>query len=435
MEGGSRADIRGGGGRRGVSLPAFLATLVVLLLFLLVALEFVNRWTRIPAPAAPSPALRMTLDLAVRTLTRDLGAAASGRLPALEAIRPVADNTPAWRAFTGAVGQTTEIRGGTDQIGLRGILRTTQLVLEPSDRATGRPFSSPGKDAPGEILTRPASARVKVYEGGPGGSRGRGGGEASFAEAAAILRSRSLAGARKWFFVAGDPAGRYAVGRLVTFADRTAASKEGCPPAPDGCHLELTLDFTDPDAVRMNPQQSAEAPRHLGPLSWGGLFDDIVYFVARGPKGRPPDYYVVNDPLSLAFPRPFLAVAENVGSDRWDVARVADDIENLQAAWAVAGRGEPEEWRADRPEARPLLPSELSAPSAELRAVRIALVAKGSERTYTGNPQETLEEFFPFNAPRGDGNLAPLGWTPNPRTRVGFTRETRYLLVRARSSP
>ncbi|HUM02342.1 MAG TPA: hypothetical protein VL084_08650 [Thermoanaerobaculia bacterium] len=419
MDGDVGAGIRGGGERRGVSLPAFLATLVVLLLFLLVALEFVNRWTRIPAPEAPSPALRMTLDLAVRTLTRDLGAAASGRLPAIEAIRPVTDNTPAWRAFTGTVGQTTEIRGGTDQIGLRGILRTSPLLLEPSERTTGRP----------------AATRVKVYEGAPGGSRGRGGGESGFAEAAAILRSRSLAGARKRFFVAGDPAGGYAVARLVAFADRTAASKEGCPPAPDGCHLELTLDFTDPDAVRMNPREAAEASRGLGPLSWGGLFDDIVYFVARGPKGRPPDYFVVNDPLSLAYPRPFLAVAENVGGDRWDVARVADEIENLQAAWAVGRHGEPEEWRADRPEARPLLPSELSVPGLELRAVRIALVAKGTERTYTGNPAEALEPFLPFNAPRGDVSLAPLGWTPSPRTRVGFSRETRYLLVRARSSP
>lgn len=423
------AGIRGAGERRGVSLPAFLVTLGVLLLFLLVTLQFVNRWTRIPSSPVASPAVRSALDLAVRTLTRDLSAAASGRIPAAEAIRPVSDNTPVRRVFTGPVGQTSEIRGGTDQVGLRGVLRTPLLTLGPSDRATGRLFSSAEKGLPGEIQARPASVRVKVYDVEAGGSRGGRDGGRGFAEAAAVLRSRPLAGSRKRYFVAGDPSGHYAVARLVAFGDRTASSKEGCPPAPDACHIELTLDFTDPDAVTLNPRESADAPGRVGPLSWGGLFDDIVYFVAQGPKGRPPDYYVVNDPPSLAYPRPFLAVAENVGSDRWDVARVADDIENLQVAWAVS-LGGPEEWRADRPGARPLLPAELSTPGTELRAVRIALVAKGQERSTAGSADAALEEFLPFNAPRDEANSAPIGWGPNPQTRVGFARELRYLSIR-----
>jgi len=72
-----------GDGRRGVSTVGFLVTLAVLLLFLLVVLEFVNRWTRIAAPPAPGPAVRISLDLAVRTLSRDLGRAASGPFPAI----------------------------------------------------------------------------------------------------------------------------------------------------------------------------------------------------------------------------------------------------------------------------------------------------------------------------------------------------------------
>ena len=416
-------------------MPAFLATLLILLLFLLIALEFVNRWTRIPAPVAPSPSVRLTLDLAVRTLTRDLGAAASGRFPALVAIRPVSDNTPARRVFTGPVGQETEIRAGTDQLGLRGILRTPPLHLDRADRATGRLFSSPERGAPGELQVRPATARLKLYERSAGGPRRGGSGESGFAEVAAILRSRPLGGARKRYFVAGDEEGRFAVGRIVAFGERTASSKEGCSPAPDGCHIELTLDFSDPDSVRLNPAGSADAPGRVGTLSWGGLFDDLVYFVALGPKGRPPDFYVVNDPPSLTYPRPYLAVAENVGSDRWDVARIADDIENLQAAWAIAARGGTEEWKADRPDAGPFLPAESSTAGTELKAVRIALVAKGRERVYPAGPEEALEEFLPFNAPRSGGDLAPIGWGPNPKTRVGFARETRYLSIRPRAGP
>ncbi|HQR67440.1 MAG TPA: hypothetical protein PLB02_08610, partial [Thermoanaerobaculia bacterium] len=285
MEGGVRAGTRGAGGRRGVSLPAFLVTLAVLLVFLVVALEFVNRWTRIPAPPAPAPATRMALDLAVRTLTRDLGAAASGRLPAVEAIRPVRNNTPSGAAFTGPVGQTTEVRAGTDQIGLKGVLRTPPLLLETADRATGALFSSPGKASPGEFQARPAAARLKLYAGG--GAGGTKPGDPGVDGVAALLRARNQAGGRKKFFVAGDGSGGWAVGRIASVIDRTASSAEGCAPAPDGCHLELTLDLTDADAVRLNAREDAEARSRLGPLSWGGLFDELVFFVARGPKGGP----------------------------------------------------------------------------------------------------------------------------------------------------
>jgi hypothetical protein len=433
MEESVRAGTRRAGGGRGVSLPAFLVTLAVLLLFLLVALEFVNRWTRIPAPAAPAPATRMALDLAVRTLSRDLGAAAAGRLPAAEAIRPVRNNTPSGAAFTGPAGQTTEVRAGTDQIGLRGILRAPPLLLEKADRATGGLFSSPGKAAPGEFQARPASARLKLYA--DGGPRGTKPGDPDVDGVAALLRARNQAGGRKKFFVAGDGSGGWAVGRIASVSDRTASSAEGCAPAPDGCHLALTLDLTDADAVRLNARGDAGAPGRLGPLAWGGLLDDLVFFVARGPKGRPPDYLAVNDPPSQAYPRPFLAAAENVGGGRWDVARIADDVENLQVAWAVAaGRGA-EEWRADRPGVRPLLPEEVAAPGTELRAVRIALVAKGRDRIPARGPDEAAEEFLPFDASRTDPATLPIGWVSFARVRVFFLREVRYLSVRPPPAP
>lgn len=404
--------------RRGVSATGFLVTLAVLLLLLFVVLEFVNRWTRIPAPASPSPAARTSLDLAVRALSRDLGAAASGPLSAVDAIHPVSNNTPPWHSFTGPVGQVTEIRPGTDQLGLRGILRTPVLPLEPADRATGRPFPLETEETRGGAGVPSPNRRLRLYADGP-----------PLSQVAALLKARPVSATRKRFFIAGGSAGRAAVARIVSFRDRTAPAPEGCAPPPAGCHVELTLDFADPDATHLNPRGTPDPVSGLGPLSWGGLLDDLVYFVAQGPKGHPPDYFSVNDPISLAHPRPYLAVAEYVGSGRWEVLRVADDVENLQTAFAVAKDGA-EQWRADRPGARPLLPAELSEPGAQLLALRIAIVAKGTERHRQKAPADVLEEILPFDAPRPDRTFAPLGWTENPWTRVDFDRETRFLSVR-----
>jgi hypothetical protein len=416
------------GGRRGVSVAGFVVTLAVLLLLLFVVLEFVNRWTRIPAPAAPSTAIRTSLDLAVRTLSRDLGRAASGPFPAIAAIRPVENNTPQGHVFNGPVGQVTEIRPGTDQIGLRGMLGSPVLPLEPSDRATGRPFPLPPGDAGGGATTSPSFVGLKIY-GDVERANGGGHAAASLSQVPALLKARPLSAARKRFFVVGGGASRSAVARIVSFRDRTSSGPEGCAPQPDGCHLALVLDFSDPDAIRLNPSGAPEVVRELGPLTWGGIFDDIVFFVAQGPKGRPPDYFMVNDPPSLAHPRPFLAAAENVGGGRWEVVRIADDVENLQAAYEIA-KGGAGEWRADRPGASPLLPAELSEPGTELLAVRLAVVAKGTERRHRPVSSELLEEILPFDAPRPDLYFAPVGWSRSSWNRVDFERETRFLLVR-----
>lgn len=421
-------------GRRGVSAAGFLVTLAVLLLFLLVVLEFVNRWTRIAAPAPPGPAVRTSLDLAVRTLSRDLGMAASGPFPAIAAIRPVSNNTPPGHSFVGLVGQVTEIRPGTDEIGLRGILRTPPLPLEPSDRATGKPFPLPADGSLAGMPTGSPLSRLKICASGRDGSKEGPRREFGLSQVAALLKSRTLLGTRKRFFVVGGGAGRYAVGRVVSVRDRTASSPEGCAPRPDGCHLELTLDFSDPDAVRLNRREAPDETQRVGPLAWGGLFDDMVYFVAQGPKGRPPDYFMVNDPPSLAYPRPYLAAAENVGGGRWEVVRIADDLENLQAAYAISAGGA-EEWRADRPGARPLLPEEASEPGTELRAVRIAVVAKGVERRPAKSPADIPEEILPFDAPRPDRFFSPIGWAGSSRSRVDFDRETRFLSIRLGKAP
>lgn len=398
--------------RRGVSFPAFLVTLAVLLLLLFVALEFVNRWTRIPAPAPAGPAVRTALDLAVRALTNDASAAASGRLPPREAFRPALENAAAGRRFAGRFELTTEVRPGTDALELRGILRSSPFPLLPA------------VDAHNQIQSQPSRVRLRLHAGGAASApSGEGNGAASLA----LLRARLAERGRKSFFVVGDAVNRFGVGRIAGSLDRTASAPEGCAPPPDGCHVELTLDFADEDAVRLDPRGSAGVLREIGPLAWGGLFDEVVYFVARGPLGRPPEYFVVNDPASLAYPRPYLAAAESIGGGRWEVTRVADDIENLQVAWKI-GTGTDAEWRADRPEARPFSPDGLALHT-RLLAVRIAVVAKGTERRPGATPSDPPEDVLPFDAPRPRGDLAPIGWAANPRASVGFERETRTLSI------
>jgi hypothetical protein len=427
------ADVRPDGpgpkqGRLGVSIAGFLVTLAVLLLFLFVVLEFVDRWTRIPAPAPLPSGLRTSLDNAARALTRDLETAASGRLPATEAIRPVGNNTPPGEAFFDFRGETFVVRPGTDRLGLRGVLRSPVLFLEPTDRATGRPSSaSPEAGGSGAIQEQPATARVKIYAESLAPARG----DPNLAAVLARLGSRPLVGPRKRFFVAGSGAGTWAAARVLSFVDRTTGAPGGCPPAPDGCHIEVALDFTDADAIRMNPKEDPDAFRRLGALSWGGLLDDVAYFVAQGARGTPPDYFSVNDPPSLGFPHPFLAMAESVGSDRWDVVRVAEDIENLQVAWEIAAPTG-DEWRADRPGASPLLLSEFARGAFRLLAVRIALVAKAAQRRFAPKGAQTTEEALPFDSPPPSRDTAPAGWAANPREKIAFDRETRYLMIRLR---
>ncbi len=410
---------RGPERRRGVSFAAFLVTLGVLLLLLLLALEFVNRWTRIPAPAPAAPAVRTALDLAFRALTKDAGTAASGRLSPGEAFRPVLDNAPAGARFAGRAELSTEVRPGTDALGLRGILRSPPVAFGAAADAAGRIVPAP--DGSSEIQSQPSRVRLRLRVAASSGDRDP---EA----AVALLRARLAFRGRKTFFVLGDAGNSYAVGEITRSVDRTANAPGGCAPPPDGCHVELTLDFTGEDAIRLDPHGSADAAREVGPVSWGGLFDEIVYFVARGSPGRPPDYFVVNDPASLAYPRPYLAAAENIGSGRWEVTRVADDIENLQLSWQI-GSGRETEWRADRPGA-PLYVSGALTPGSRLLAVRIAAVAKGTSRLAgrapAGGPSGDI---LPFDAPRPGGDFAPIGWSGKPYAFVGFERETRYLLV------
>ena len=222
---------------------------------------------------------------------------------------------------------------------------------------------------------------------------------------------------RKAFFLLRDAAGRWAVARVVSAA-------EGAPESA----LDVVLDFTDSDARALNHGGDPGAAARLGDVSAGGVFDDLVWFVAQGEEGRPPDFVMTNDPPSLAFPHPYLAAATGVGGDRWDVRRAGEDVEDLQVAWGFAGPSGAVVWRGDAAGSAAPLAGELSdaAGRARIKALKVALSVKSAHRIVrsAGAPAPEFPRLFnaaPFGKIPG---AAPVGWDAVPERRVSFDRET-----------
>jgi hypothetical protein len=396
---------------RGFSFPALLLTLLVCLALAALALLVADRTTKIlPAPV-PAPALKSSLAAGARALTRDLSAAAAGLLPPDEAVRPLSDNFAENRLFTDVIGQPTVVRLGTDVLEVRGVLRSPVLRLEAGSGASG-------------TGSRPSAVSLRI----PGSAGPQYG---AVAAAGSRLLARGLRGRAKRFFVVRDAAGAWAVARIAGYEGvLMGCDPAGGPPQAAACYLNLTLDFTDPDAVRESPGAGGAAASRLGAVSEGGLFDVIAFFVAQGPAGRPPDYVDGVDPPSLSNPHPYLAAAEAVGQERWEVARLTDDIENLQVSFGYAGAGSGEIWTGDRA-GSPLLAAG-GAPEPEagrsLEAVRCVLVAVGSR--LKGGVREDPAKALPFNAPPPSVDVSPIGWSPDPRRRVAVERESRLVEVR-----
>lgn len=388
----------------GFSLAELLLTLAALALVVWAVLRIVDRGTRIrdEVPATSGP--EAVLDAAFRMLRKDVQAAGTGGLPAPEAFRIVADNTAADGRFHYLTvrGGSVAVRPGTDQLGLRGVIRTPLLGLEPRVPGTAEPVSGRVRSQPSEVPVRAPTA-------------------AGLPAARARLAEVSASG--KAFFLVRDTAGRWAVARV---ASSVAAAAEG--------PLDLVLDFTDPDARARNENGDPEAGARLGNVTSGGAFDDLVWFVAQGPEGAPPDYERGIDPDSLRHPHPYLAVATAAGNGLWDVRDAGEDVEDLQVAWGFAGASPAIEWRGDAPKsAAPSGDDLVAAPGRpRLRELRIALVARSPLRLPRSGGSPAPEFEVPLNGP-APGSVpggAPIGWDAVPQRRIRFDRELREELVK-----
>lgn len=388
----------------GFALAELLLTLLVLGLVAWVVLRVVDRGTRIPAAALSASGPDAVLEAAFRTLVKDVRAAGTGGVPANEAIRPVADNTrpnDASASYRAIRGGSVAVRGGTDQLGLRGVIRTPLVRLEARVPAADTTVSERLRASPGNVPVRaPAAAELGAVR----------------------ARIREAPASAKTFFLVRDAAGGWAVARI-------ASSEPGVADGP----LDLVLDFADPDARALGPGGRADRGAALGEVSAGGVFDDLVWFVAEGPAGRPPDFVGGSDPESLRYPHPYLAFGVSTGDGRWDVHGAGEDVEDLQVAWGIAGEAGALVWRADAPGSSAARADELvdALGRPRMRALRLALVARSPVRFPRSGGGPAPEFAVPLNgpAPGTVPRAAPIGWDPAPQRRIRFDRESREEIV------
>jgi hypothetical protein len=197
--------------------------------------------------------------------------------------------------------------------------------------------------------------------------------------------------------------------------------------------MDVALDFTDADARARNRDGRPASESGLGEITSGGVLDDLVWFVAQGPEGHPPDFERGSDPESMHYPHPTLAFGVAAGDGRWDVHEAGGDIEDLQVAWGLAGPGGALEWRAASPGSVAPGASELvdALGRPRLRSLRLALVARAGPRLPRSEGGPPPEFDVPLNGPApGTGAFAgPIGWDRLPRRRIRFDREVREELV------
>lgn len=377
---------------------------------IVIAVRLIDLRTKLLAVEKDEPGLGGVLEVAVRSLSRDLAGAARGGATLGEAVRPAEDNTGAEGVIRAAAGETVVVRAGTDQLGLRGVIRSAPLVLGTSREPDGSSVADRIRRDASSVLLR---ARVQ---------RSDREGAGKLQSAIELLSGPARRGKR--FFLAADSSGRYAIARVRTWN-----------PSPDrGQGLEFLLDFADPDAASLNPRGEADAARALGEPVTGGLFDDLVWFVAQGPEGRPPDYEAASDPPSMKFPHPYLAVAAFAGEGGWEITRMAEDVEDLQVAWGLAGTGDALAWRGDVAGSRAPAKAELVDQGGRplLHAVKLALSAKAERRYARGDGPLPPTGFLPLlNAPPpGTPRAAgPVGWDPEESRRILFERQSREVVL------
>lgn len=402
---------------RGFSVRELTLTLLLMGVVIVVAVRLIDLRTKLLVVEKDDPGLGGVLEVAVRSVSRDLEGAFRGGVALPEAIRPVEDNTSAEgvTSYRDAAGGTVAVRTGTDQLRLRGVIRSSRLAVEPRREPDGASVL--------DRILRNASS-VPLRAGPPREDR-----DGAKSLQSVIEHLGDPARRSKRFFLVADSAGRYAVALVNAWNPSPAPART----------LEFRLDFTDSDAVSLNPGGEAGAARALGEVVTGGLLDDLVWFVAQGPEGRPPDYDAASDPPSMRFPHPYLAVAAFAGEGRWEVVRVGEDVEELQVAWGLAGTRDALTWRGDvaaspSPRAKELVDS---AGKPLLFALKVAMTAKAEHRYVRGDGPQPPVDFVPLlNAPAPDSlrGVGPVGWSSDESRRIPFERTTREVVISPRGA-
>lgn len=362
---------------RGFSHRELGLTLLLLAIVIVVALRLIDLRTKLLVVEKDDPGLGGVLETAARSLSRDVMEAGRGGVAPSEALRLVADNTKAedGASYKDVSGASVAVRAGTDQLGVRGVMRTPLLAVRLS---RGR-----------------ADASSVWLRAGPLSGISGNAGPRTGDEPRAVAEMLGAATRRaKRFFMVADREGRSAVG-LVREWNRAGEA---------GAALEIRLDFTDAEAARLNPRGETDAMRALQEPVTGGLLDDVVWFVARGPAGQFPDYADGSDPMSMKFPHPFLAVAEFAGDGRWEIAHLGEDVEEFQVDFGFRAGG----------------------------TLKFAWTAKAERRFARGDGPPPPLEFPPLlnaPAPGTERDAGPVGWDPDESRRIPFERVSREFVL------
>jgi hypothetical protein len=400
---------------RGFSMRELTLTLLLVGVVIVVAVRLIDLRTKLLVVEKDAPGLGGALEVAVRSVSRDVEGAFRGGVILPEAIRPAEDNTGGGgvASYRDAAGGTVAVRTGTDQLRLRGMIRSSRLAVEPLRESDGAGVAD-------GILRNASSVPLRA-----GPLREDSDGAKSLQSV--IERLGDPARRSERFFLVADVTGRYAVALVKSWSPAPAPART----------LEFVLDFTDSDAVSLNAGGETGAARALGQAVTGGVLDDLVWFVAQGPEGRPPDYEAASDPTSMRFPHPYLAVAAFAGEGRWEVMRVGEDVEELQVAWGLAGAGDAPAWRGDvagspAPKAKELVDA---AGKPLLVALKVAMTAKAEQRHVRGDGPPPSVDFAPLlNAPAPDSpsGAGPVGWSFDESRRIPFERTTRQVVISPR---
>jgi type II secretory pathway pseudopilin PulG len=303
---------------RGFTLIEGLVTLVivmVLVIGLLTLLDSSNRLAKQETQVADAQGSGRS---AIYEVTRLVRQARVGHLSPLSSVMPFVNNATNETITAGTVTHT--LRPGTDAIQLRGVLFGDSYFFNTGDVVcAGGPCTGEG------------SATVTVQQVTATGFQNFAAGQLP------TIASRT----EPFFFVVSDTSSQplvvtvagvpatYAIPRY--YVGRVDANAAGTWYVHDGTAtpqtFRFTVDFTDVTGRTMNAS-TAVADALERPFS-GGVVDEIVLFVDRGPQ----------DPAALGsgYAHPFLAQAIRRGDGSWEVQRLIDDVEDLQFAYGLDG--------------------------------------------------------------------------------------------------
>lgn len=349
-------------GERGFSLVEVIVVLAITVVVILGMASLFDSSNHLNKTELQSSELQQSLRAAMAELQRSVRMAGVGDLPVTQSVlaanpAPPNDsynNVPAGTSVTDLFGTAHPVRPGTDLIEIRGVITTPLFAL--SSAGCGACNGSPSP------VAIPATTPYQVRNNDSG----------QFGVLAGALTSAS-----RLFVVSSQTDNPVSGGTLynVGYVSQLSGDPGWTTQA------SVTADFGNAAAAAFDNPPGAPVP--LGPNVRGGILDDIVYFID--------DTDPLHPGLAMGQLRSFTPV-------KYDVAPVAEDIEDLQVSYGVDTNGDgavgspsgqapgDDEWYPNA--ASESVPAFVGPGGPVLHSVMIGVVAKAAQpdRNYKNRP-------------------------------------------------